>query len=71
MSHRGSWYDRGPVIYVIEGQLDIERKHGRMFNFKAGVLTYITDLLTPVANGWPQDRIDELMPWNWVPPNPH
>jgi hypothetical protein len=25
------------VIYVIEGQLDTERKHGRMFNFKAGM----------------------------------
>src|SRR5271165_491414 len=28
-------------------------------------LTYITDLLTRLVNGWPQDRIDELMPWHW------
>jgi transposase len=34
-------------------------------------LTYITDLLTRLVNGWPQDRIDELMPWHWAPPNPH
>lgn len=24
---------------------------------------YITDLLTRLVNGWPQSRIDELMPW--------
>lgn len=33
--------------------------------------TYITGLLTRLVNGWPQERIDELMPWLWVPPNPH
>src|SRR6185312_2793935 len=25
---------------------------------------YFTDLLTRLVNGWPQNRIDELMPWN-------
>jgi transposase len=29
-------------------------------------LTYITDLLTRLTNGWPHDRIDELMPWHWA-----
>ena len=29
--------------------------------------TYFTDLLTRLVNGWPQARIDELMPWNWTP----
>jgi hypothetical protein len=24
-------------------------------------------LLTRLVNGWPQKRIDELMPWNWQP----
>ena len=33
--------------------------------------SYITDLLTRLVNGWPENRIDELMPWLWVPPNPH
>ena len=28
---------------------------------------YFTDLLTRLVNGWPQKRIDELMPWHWVP----
>jgi len=28
---------------------------------------YFTDLLTHLVNGWPQKRIDELMPWLWVP----
>jgi transposase len=25
-------------------------------------LTYMAELLTRLVNGWPQDRIDELMP---------
>ena len=29
--------------------------------------TYFTDLLTRLVNGWPQSRIDELMPWCWPP----
>ena len=33
--------------------------------------SYITDLLTRLVNGWPENRIDELMPWLWVPPNHH
>jgi len=32
--------------------------------------TYFTDLLTRLVNGWPQKRIDELMPWNWAPQQP-
>ena len=31
---------------------------------------YFTDLLTRLVNGWPQNRIDELMPWLWVPQQP-
>ncbi len=27
---------------------------------------YLTDLLTRLAEGWPQSRIDELMPWCWA-----
>jgi hypothetical protein len=27
----------------------------------------MTGLLTRLVNGWPQDRIDELMPWCWKP----
>jgi transposase len=26
---------------------------------------YFTDLLTRLVNGWPQSRIDDLMPWHW------
>jgi len=32
--------------------------------------TYFTDLLTRLVNGWPQNRIDELMPWHWAPKHP-
>ena len=28
---------------------------------------YFTDLLTRLVNGWPQARIDELMPWRYSP----
>jgi transposase len=31
---------------------------------------YLTDLLTRIVNGWPQSRIDELMPWHWAPEKP-
>jgi transposase len=30
---------------------------------------YLTDLLTRLVNGWPQSRIDELMPWHWASKN--
>jgi transposase len=29
---------------------------------------YFTDVLTRLVNGWPQSRIDELMPWHWASP---
>jgi hypothetical protein len=32
--------------------------------------TYFTDLLTRLVNGWPQKRIDGLMPWHWAPQRP-
>ena len=28
---------------------------------------YFGDVLTRLVNGWPQSRIDELMPWHWAP----
>ncbi|GAB0120375.1 IS66 family transposase [Acidisoma sp. 7E03] len=28
---------------------------------------YITDVLTKIVQGWPNSRIDELMPWAWQP----
>jgi transposase len=30
---------------------------------------YFTDVLTRLVNGWPNDRIDELMPWCWAGPD--
>ena len=27
---------------------------------------YFSDVLTRLVNGWPQSRIDELMPWHWA-----
>ena len=31
---------------------------------------YFADLLKRLVNGWPQNRIDELMPWHWAPKQP-
>jgi len=31
---------------------------------------YFTDLLTRLVNGWPNSRIDELMPWCWAGTEP-
>ena len=28
---------------------------------------YFSDVLTRLVNGWPQRRIDALMPWHWAP----
>jgi transposase len=33
------------------------------------VLSYLTDVMEKVASGWPNKRLDELLPWNWRPPN--
>lgn len=33
-------------------------------------LPYLTDVLTRLANGWPQSRIDELLPGRWQAPTP-
>jgi transposase len=27
---------------------------------------YLTEVLTKLVNGWPQNRIDQLMPWAWA-----
>lgn len=29
---------------------------------------YLADLLTRLVEGWPQSRLDELMPWRWATP---
>ena len=29
---------------------------------------YLAETLTRLVQGWPQARIDELMPWNWTTP---
>jgi hypothetical protein len=30
---------------------------------------WLTDMLTKLVNGWPQSRIDELMPWAYARPD--
>ena len=31
---------------------------------------YFTDLLTRLVSGWPNERLEELMPWRWAEPMP-
>jgi transposase len=31
---------------------------------------YLDDVLTRIAAGHPVNRLDELLPWRWVPPRP-
>ena len=33
-------------------------------------MAYLTGVLTRLVNGWPQARIDELMPWHWTTSKP-
>jgi len=33
--------------------------------------SYLTDVLTRLVHGWPQSRIDELMPWHWATQQVH
>ena len=33
--------------------------------------TYIADVLIRLVNGWPESRLDELLPWLWRPPKPN
>ena len=49
------------LLWAIES---VERKQTCKMN---GVdpQRYFTDLLTRLVNGWPNSRIDELMPWRW------
>jgi transposase len=32
--------------------------------------SYLADILTKLVNGWPNNRIDELMPWAWAAAQP-
>jgi transposase len=32
---------------------------------------YLSDVLTRLVDGWPQSRIDELMPWHWAAEQVH
>jgi transposase len=33
------------------------------------VQVYLADVLTKIVQGWPNNRINELMPWEWKPSN--
>ena len=47
------------------------RRAGRTHTNGVNPEAHIHDVLTRLVNGWPQDRLDELLPWLWVPPDPH
>lgn len=33
-------------------------------------LEYMTDVITKLNSGWPQGKLDDLLPWNWQPDSP-
>jgi hypothetical protein len=37
------WCDRGHVLYVLEGELDVELRDGRTFAFKLGMSFQVSD----------------------------
>jgi hypothetical protein len=43
------------------------KAHARLVAPRRNPQIYFTDLLTRLVNGWPQKRIDELLPWHWTP----
>jgi hypothetical protein len=43
----------------------VSTKTGQLHN-SVDPQRYLTDLLTRLVQGWPQSRIDELMPWCWA-----
>jgi DNA-binding NarL/FixJ family response regulator len=64
-------------VFMISDYGDAERVKTALARGADGFLTkpvnpqtYFTDLITRLVNGWPQKRIDELMPWLWVPERP-
>src|SRR5690606_13788854 len=35
--------------------------------YRQPINEYIAHVLVKIESGWPQSRIDELLPWNWTP----
>jgi hypothetical protein len=60
--HYGPGSDEGAEFWAAAASLIETCKLNRI-----NPQTYFTDLLTRLVNGWPQARIDELMPWCWKP----
>jgi transposase len=65
----------GRKNYLFAGSHDAARRAAVLYSITRtcalrGVepLAYLTDILPKLAGGWPQNRIDELLPGNWQPP---
>jgi hypothetical protein len=54
----------GSVLDETPGSVLSETQHCKLNNVDPQ--RYFSDVLTRLVNGWPQSRIDELMPWHWA-----
>jgi transposase len=65
----------GRKNYLFSGSHDAARRAAILYSlartcaqYRVPPLPYFTDVLTKLADGWPQDQLDELLPHRWTPP---
>jgi transposase len=65
----------GRKNYLFAGSHDAARRAANLYSLmrtcaQYGVppLPYLTDVLGKLANGWPADKLDDLLPHKWRPP---
>jgi hypothetical protein len=64
----------GRKNYLFAGSHEAARRAAVLYSItrtcalrRVDPLAYLTDILPKLAGGWPQSRIDELLPGNWQP----
>jgi hypothetical protein len=64
----------GRKNYLFAGSHEAARRTAVLYSItrtcalrRVDPLAYLTDILPKLAGGWPQSRIDELLPGNWLP----
>lgn len=44
----------------------VATREGRPSAIHVDLKRYFAEILTRLVNGWPNSRVDELMPWYWA-----
>jgi hypothetical protein len=63
-SSRSSRYTGGERAAAIYSVIETAKMNG------LEPQAYIADVMARIPADWPSSRWDELMPWNWSPPQP-